>query len=446
MFKKKQSIQFHTKTARKKKMGRKTRIWLFAILFVLVLVGGATYFFLPHVQKTVQKQMLGDEAPVTLKVDAKSAMVVDLSTGQVLGEKNVNKQVAIASQSKMLVAYGVLKGIESKKITWNSQVTIPASADLSSQNSNEFSHLEIKKGDKVSVRDLYWAMFTNSANDAAFALTSYMTPTGQTSQSTLQGWAKELNLKESDWYNGAGQKNGDAFDNQVKSASANAYNSASASQVAQIARAVVEMDPSLKKLTNNANLVYTKNSRTKASVSSGFGSEFRQIQANLDNENDLTMLGLKTGSTPESGGCFTGIVKDKNGHLFLTVINGAGSYTDNQKRFQGTIDIVDQVLSDMVPHDYKAGSTIKGSEALAIKDSKVKAKVQVATNKTYWNRSKDDLTLDKAPTLKKAPDASDTKVLATLGVQMKGEFLPGTTKAEKGIGLELQGQPVPEDD
>ncbi|MCO0832687.1 serine hydrolase [Fructobacillus sp. W13] len=445
MFKKKQSIQFHTDQTRKKK-GSKLKKWLVALLIIFVVAAGATYFFWPHVQKTVKKQLLGDEVPVTLKVDAKSALVVDLSTGQVLGEKNADKQVAIASQSKMLVAYGVLKGIQNKQITWNSQVTIPASADLSAQNNNEFSHLEIKQGDKVSVRDLYWSMFTNSANDAAFALTSYMTPQGQTSQSTLQGWANELNLTGSDWYNGAGQKNGDAFDNEVKSASSNAYNSASATQVAQIARAVVEMDPTLKKLTKDANLVYTKNRRTKTSVTSGFGSEFRQIQANLDNENDLTMLGLKTGSTPESGGCFTGIVKDKKGHLFLTVINDAGSYTDNTKRFQGTIDIVDQVLSEMVAHDYKAGSTIEDYESLAIKDTKVRAKVQVAANKTYWNRNKDDLVLDKAPTLKTAPDASETKTLATIGVQMKGEFLPGTTKDQKGIGLELEGQPVPEED
>ena len=174
----------------KKALHRIQSKWLVLFVLLLAIVGLLTTLFWPHVHKTVFQTTTKKTAPISLSVDAKSALVVDLNTGQIIGEKNANKQVAIASQSKMLVAYGVLKAIEQKKITWESQVTIPANADLSSQNTSLYSHLNIKTGDKVPVRDLYTAMFEKSANDAAFALVTYLSGDSSKDQETLEKWAK----------------------------------------------------------------------------------------------------------------------------------------------------------------------------------------------------------------------------------------------------------------
>jgi serine-type D-Ala-D-Ala carboxypeptidase (penicillin-binding protein 5/6) len=426
----------------KKGLHRIQSKWLVLFVLLLAIVGLLTTLFWPHVHKTVVQTTTKKTAPISLSVDAKSALVVDLNTGQIIGEKNANKQVAIASQSKMLVAYGVLKAIEQKKITWESQVTIPANADLSSQNTSLYSHLNIKTGDKVPVKNLYTAMFEKSANDAAFALVTYLSGDSSKDQETLEKWAKELNLTGSAWYNGAGQKNGEAFENDVSSSSDSAYNHASAIQVAQIARKIVQMDPSLLQITESPNLVYTKNKTTKVTEASDFGASFASMVAGLDNPNELQLLGLKTGSTPESGAAYTGIVKDEKGHLFLTVINGAADYTDKTERFQKTVDMVNQVLDGTVAHDYEAGSVLKGASTLAIKDAKVKAKVQVAQTTTYWNQSKAGLSLMEAPVLTKKPAASDTKVLAHVAVDFKGEYLPGTSDDDKAIPLELAGQSI----
>ncbi|MBS9335113.1 serine hydrolase [Fructobacillus sp. M1-13] len=416
---------------------------MFAALCALVVmvVAALTIVFWPHVHQTVVQTTTKKEQPVKLSVDAKSALVVDLNTGQVLGQKNADKQVAIASQSKMLVAYGVLKAVEDGQIKWTDQVTIPASADLSKQSKNLFSHLNIQAGDKVAVKDLYWAMFTNSANDAAFALVTYLSGSSSKDQHLLQTWAKELKLDGSEWYNGAGQKNGDALDNQISSASSSAYNKASAKQVAQIAMKIVQMDPNLMKLTASNTLTYTKN-QSKIRQNSDFGSSFANMVANLDNPNNLQLLGLKTGSTPESGASYTGIVKDQKGHLFLTVINGAANYTDSTERFQKTVDMVGQVLDEMTPHDYQAGSTLSGVSTLPIKNEKTRAKVQVAKLTTYWTKSKSSLELLDTPTLQHRPSGSETHTLAHIAVKIKAEWLPETTEKQKEIPLELAGQPV----
>lgn len=427
---------------KKKGIRRLQSKWFVFTFLLLMILAMLTAIFWPHVHKSVVQTTTKTTEPISLSVDAKSALVVDLNTGQIIAQKNSDKQVAIASQSKMLVAYGVLKAIEEKKIKWNDQVTIPSNADLSSQNTSLYSHLNIKTGDKVSVKDLYTAMFEKSANDAAFALVTYLSGDSDKDQETLKSWAKQLNLTGSAWYNGAGQKNGEAFDNEVNSASSSAYNHASAIQVAQIARKIIQMDPSLLKMTESTSLVYTKNSTTKVTDSSDFGTSFASMVAGLNNPNNLQLLGLKTGSTPESGASYTGIVKDQKGHLFLTVINGAADYTDKTERFQKTIDMVNQVEEDSVAHDYEAGTVLKGASSLAIKDAKVKAKVQVAKTTTYWNTSKSRLSLLETPVLSKKPSASDTEVLAHVAVDFKGKYLPQTSNSDKEIPLELAGQAI----
>lgn len=442
MFKKKKQSKLNQ--VKQVKKGSRNK-WFALAFFLLSLTFILTAIFWPHVHKTVVQSTGKTEEPVQLSVDAKSGLVVDLTTGQIIGEKDANKQVAIASQSKMLVAYGVLKAIQEKKIDWTDQVTIPSNADLSSQSDSLYSHLDIKAGDKVSVKDLYTAMFTNSANDAAFALVTFLSGDSSKDQATLEGWAKDLNLTGSAWYNGAGQKNGDAFENEITSSSSSAYNHASATQVAQIAMKILSMDPDLMKLTESANLTYTKNQKTKVSQASDFGTSFANMEANLDNPNNLQMLGLKTGSTPESGASYTGVVKDQDGHLFLTVINGAADYTDKTERFQKTLEMVDQVLKERHAHDYKAGTTLSGASTLAIKDEKIKAKVQVAALTTFWTKSNKSLSLMEAPTLSKKPDSSDTDVLSHIAVNLKAKYLPGTSETKKEIPLELAGQPVQND-
>ena len=114
--------------------------------------------------------------PLQIKQDVSSAIVIDASTGQILAEKNADKLGPIASQSKLLTAYEVLKAIDSGKIKWSDKVMISKKADLFKKDSRMFSHLAVKAGDRLTVRELYNTMITLSANDAAFALAEYLTP------------------------------------------------------------------------------------------------------------------------------------------------------------------------------------------------------------------------------------------------------------------------------
>lgn len=65
----------------------------------------------------------------TVSVSAKSGIAVDAKTGQILYAKNSSKALPIASMSKMLSIYLVLKSIHEGKLKWNQRVHINANIE-----------------------------------------------------------------------------------------------------------------------------------------------------------------------------------------------------------------------------------------------------------------------------------------------------------------------------
>lgn len=327
--------------------------------------------------------------PVELKQDVSSAIVIDASTGQILGEKNADQLGPIASQSKLLTAYAVLKAIHSGKITWSDYVPISKKADLSKEDGHMFSHLAVKAGDHLTVRELYNTMITLSANDAAFALAEYLTPKKMTTAEALTSWAEELKLTQSKWYNSAGQVNKNAFNNKVTNAPDDAMNLASPKHVAIIAREIVRLDPDIRELATSKSVSYrlTKNYIVNEPI------EMTKNWPYLSNPKHLTIEGLKTGSTPESGAAFTGIIKDTHGHEFITVVNGAASYMDEVQRYQKTLNIVNEVLDDKQATTFAKGTVLSQAKQVDLPLMKqTHMPVAVAKTKTVWADKGEKLT------------------------------------------------------
>ncbi|WP_413627969.1 serine hydrolase [Fructilactobacillus vespulae] len=318
------------------------------ILISLGIWGGVTYHRenSQQVAKTAKKIPEPKVKPIPLTVPTKHAIVIDAKTGQVLGEKDSDTLVGIASQSKMLTSYQVLKRIKSGKLHWDDKVQIDKKEDWSKKNNDTYAHLDMHEGQSISVKDLFNAMYTNSANDAALALADYLTPKNMTQQQVLKKWAKELHLKGSTWYNAAGQVNEDAFDYQIKKDPAKAENLATARQLAILAKKNIDLYPEIRNLYVNGEktLYYHPEPGDEKMRRTEYARLKEDILPHLKNPLDLTFEGLKTGSTPNSGGAFTGLMKDKTGREYITVVSGSGAYTNRSQRYQDTIDVVNEVI------------------------------------------------------------------------------------------------------
>ncbi|MBZ1513663.1 D-alanyl-D-alanine carboxypeptidase family protein [Leuconostoc mesenteroides] len=421
------------------------RIWFIITALVVVLL--AIFFMVPRHEQSTQsttKVATVDDQPVQLNTSATSALVVDLTTGQILGQKNSSKQVAIASQSKMLTAYGVLKSIKSGKIKWSTMFPITSKADLSKEDSHLFSHIAIKAGDKVSVRELYDVMFANSANDAAFALGEFVTPKGETTQQALESWAKELHLSGSQWYNSAGQVNENAFENEISSAPKTASNKASNQQLAMIARAILELDPSLRQLSKKLTISYHMTPNFVVTDKTDYWQLMTETMPNLSNPNQLTIEGLKTGSSPESGAGFTGLIKDKNGHEFITVVNGIANYMDETKRYQESLRIVDQVLAQKQPNYIKENQTVGHLKTLTFPNTKQEhIIVKAAQTRHYWTNKGVKLAFTQPTFDSKLANIKKNQTVGYTTAALNAQYLPYAQKTEKRISLKSTSSSKP---
>lgn len=87
------------------------------------------------------------------------------SSGRVLFEDRADEPAYPASVTKLMVALLVTEDIRAGRYTY--ETTVTATEDV---RKSEPSWLDLKAGEKMSVRDLMYALLVSSANDAAIAL------------------------------------------------------------------------------------------------------------------------------------------------------------------------------------------------------------------------------------------------------------------------------------
>ena len=145
-------------------------------------------FVFPHV-------VFADE----LIENARSGILVEESTGEILYEKNKDDKVAVASLTKMMVQLIILEKIENEEIHWNDIVT--ASKNASGMGGTQ---IWLATGEKMSVEDLFKGMSIVSANDATVALAEYVSGSEEEFVKLMNKKAKELGMKNTIFKNSTG--------------------------------------------------------------------------------------------------------------------------------------------------------------------------------------------------------------------------------------------------
>lgn len=120
-----------------------------------------------------------------MEVDAKAAMAIDLVSGKVLYEKNVENKLSIASITKLATALVVVDEVKSLDET----TVISASALKAIGDSGK-----LVVGERIRVRDLLYMMLIASSNDAATALAEYVGGT-KIAPENLAGKTEEAKFK-----------------------------------------------------------------------------------------------------------------------------------------------------------------------------------------------------------------------------------------------------------
>ena len=99
---------------------------------------------------------------ISLGENAKSAILIEQSTGQILFEKNSHEKIPPASMTKMMSLLLIMENIDNGKIKLTDKVTVSKNA-----SSMGGSQILLEEGEEMSVEDLLKGVSIASGNDVA---------------------------------------------------------------------------------------------------------------------------------------------------------------------------------------------------------------------------------------------------------------------------------------
>lgn len=131
--------------------------------------------------------------------NAKSGILMEYSTGEILFEKEKDLKVPIASLTKMVAQIIILEKIEDGTLHWDDIIT--CSSNASSMGGTQ---IWLTTGEKISVEDLFKGLSMASANDATIALAEEIAGTEEDFVKLMNDKVKSLGLKNTVFKNCTG--------------------------------------------------------------------------------------------------------------------------------------------------------------------------------------------------------------------------------------------------
>ena len=235
-----------------------------------------------------------DNAP--LSISSKSAILMDVGSGQILYEKNAHDKLPPASVTKVMTMLLICEALDSGKITLDDSVQISDNAA-----SMGGSQIFLEAGEVQKVDTLLKGIAVASANDGCVAMAEYIGGSVESFVDMMNAKAKELNMKDTNFVN----TNGLPVDNHYTSAH----------DIAIMSRELLKHDVISKYLTTWMDQVVVGK---------------KQITVGLANTNKLIKhyqgaTGVKTGFTQQAKYCLSASAKRGDTHLVAVTLGAETS-------------------------------------------------------------------------------------------------------------------------
>lgn len=268
--------------------------FVFFINILSVDILGAERDGIEEISEVVTTVDAAGNLPIEIK--AKSAILMDVSTGTVLLEYNADKKLYPASVTKIMTILLVAEAIDNKQITLADNVACSENAA-----SKGGSQIWLEPGETMTVDELLKATVIGSANDAATLLGEYVSGSEEAFISRMNERAKELGMVNTHFVNATGLD--DTTDDHLTTAR----------DIAIMSRELLKYD-FIRKYTTV------------------WMDSLRDGETELVNTNKLVRFydgttGLKTGTTSKAGCCISASA-ERNGLHLVAVVMGSDNSDD----------------------------------------------------------------------------------------------------------------------
>lgn len=237
-----------------------------------------------------------------ISVSASSAILIEASSNRVLFSKNSEKQLPMASTTKIITA---VTAIESFDFDKNRITEISAAAA-----NTEGSSVYLKQGEKISLEDLLYGLMLSSGNDAAVAIAEEIGGDVQNFINMMNETANKIGLNNTHLTNPNGLPDENHYSTAVDMAKVTAY---------------ALKNPLFKEI------VGCKSRITKKPESQ---TDNRITTHSLKNHNKLLWMydgciGVKTGFTKAAGRCLVSAAEKDGMTLIAVTLNAPDDWNDH---------------------------------------------------------------------------------------------------------------------
>lgn len=241
---------------------------------------------------------------VPCKITAKSAILMDNTTGRIIYEKSKDKKCIPASITKIMTLLLLFDSIEQGKYALTDEVTVSEYAAKMGG-----SQVYLEPGEKQTVDTMIKCISIASANDAAVAMAEFDAGTEKAFIDKMNQKAKALKLKNTHFLNCNG------LDDSIKSG-----HYSSAYDIALLSRELITKHPKIKDYSTSWTESFTHNTKKGS-------KEFGLTNTNKLIRSFPGITGLKTGSTSKAKYCLSATAF-RDGTNLTAVIMGAPTPKD----------------------------------------------------------------------------------------------------------------------
>ena len=231
-----------------------------------------------------------------------SGVLMEANSGEIVFQKEMDKEVSVASMTKMVAQILILDAIRNEKISWDDVVTV-------SQNAADMggSQIYLSVGEKISIRDLMKGISMASANDATVQMAEVLAGSEAAFVKLMNEKVQDLGLKHTVFKNCTGLDEEGHY--------------SSAYDMAMIARELVVNYPEILEFS---------------SVYEDYLRENTENKFWLVNTNKLVRFyegadGLKTGHTDAAKYCLAATAKKEDLRFIAIVLGEEDSKVRNQE-------------------------------------------------------------------------------------------------------------------
>ncbi len=248
--------------------------------------------------KTLIFMLLLSPKAHALSLSAESACMIIADTNQVIFEKNAYEKMPMASTTKIMTAILALENSSPDDL-----VTVSRNAA-----GVEGSSIYLEKDDKIRMEDLLYGLMLNSGNDAAVAVSEYISGNPLVFAEGMTALSQKIGAKNTSFKNPNGLDEEGHFTTAYDLSIISSY----ALENPDFKRIVSTKEKSAK--INNGDIMYFSNHNKLLSMYEG-------------------AIGIKTGFTKKSGRCLVSAAERNGITLIAVTLNAPDDWNDHMAMF-----------------------------------------------------------------------------------------------------------------